>query len=160
MNDRDRLKQIRALRDHLERLPASPQRDRILDDVRSRAVDVESGMRAAPMRPLVAEVDVRSPEPPSATLTTPNKVPLPEPSRKRPRRRATPTKTHQARVRDDSLRSRSSVVGAVAAASAATVPRATPLLQGVRLCLDDDPVVSSESDGYRPTAPWARGLRG
>jgi hypothetical protein len=159
MNDRDRLKQIRALRDHLERLPTSPQRDRILDDVRSRAVDIESGMRTVPMRPLVPEADVRSPEPPSATLTLPDKVPLPDPDRKRPRPRAGPAKTHQARVRDDSVRSRSSVAGAVVAASA-TVPTATPLLEGVRLCLDDDVVVASEPDGYRPMAPWARGLRG
>jgi hypothetical protein len=160
MNDRDRLKQVRALRDHLERLPASPQRDRILDDVRSRAVDIESGMRTAPMRPLVPEADIRLPELPSVTRATPNKVPLREPSRARPRRRANPTRTRRARVWDDSVRRRASVAGAVAAASAATAPRATPHLEGVRLCLDDDVEVSSEPLGYRATSPWARGLRG
>lgn len=160
MTDLDRLKQIRALRDRLERLPASPQRDRILHDVRSRAVDIESGMRTAPMRPLLPEPDLRLPEPPSATPATPNRFPLRDPTRARPRRSATPAKTHQASVRDDSVWSRSSVAGAVTAASAATVPSATPLLEGLRLCLDDDVVVSSEPGGYRPTSPWAHGLRG
>ena len=158
MNDRVRLEQMRALRDRLERLPASPQRDRVLDGVRRRAVDIESGTPTAPMRSLESEDAVRLPEPPSATSATPTTVP--DPSRTRPKRRATPTRTHQARVLTDFACSRAGVAGALAVASAATTPTATPLLEGVRLCLDDDVAVSSELDGRRPAAHWARGLRG
>ena len=139
MNDRVRLDQIRALRDRLERLPASPQRDRILEDVRRRAVDIESDMPTAPMRPLVADGELRLPEPP-----------VPTQSRARPKRRATPPTPH-ARVRTDFARTRTIVADA---------HTATPLLEGVRLCLDDDVAVSPLLDGRRPTAHWARGLRG
>ena len=155
MNDRDRLNQIRALRERLERLPASPQRDQLLQDVRRRAVDVESDTPTAPMRPFVPEADVRSQEAPSAPPTTRHKSPVPDPSRRRPSRRAVPIKPHHASVPSDSVRSHASV----AAASAATAPMATPLLGGVRLCLDDD-VVAPEPGAARHAAPWARGLRG
>jgi hypothetical protein len=149
MNDRDRLHQIRALRERLERLPASPQRDRILRDVRSRAVDIESGMPAAPMRPAVEEDEALLAEPPRATPAGP--------VRRRPERRPTPASTQRARARTDSARSRTSVAGAAAAAS---IPEATPLRDGVRLCLDEDAVIAPEPGGGRPTAPWTRGLRG
>ena len=132
MNDRVRLEQVRALRDRLERLPASPQRDRVLEDVRRRAVDIENGMPTAPMRPLDSEDVVRLPEPP------------------RPKPRARPTRTHQARVAADFRWSGTSV---------APTPAAS-LQEGVRLCLDDDVAVSPELDGRRPAAQWARGLRG
>ena len=149
MNDRARLEQIRALRDRLERLPASPRRDRILDDVRRRAVDVESNMPTAPMRPLESEDEVRLPEPPTSHTS------VPDPSRARPMRRATPTTTHPARIRTDFTRVRTSAAGA-----RATIPTATPLQAGVRLCLDDDVALSSGLDGRRPVADWTRGLRG
>jgi hypothetical protein len=148
MNDRVRLEQVRALRDRLERLPASPQRDRVLDDVRRRAVDIESGMPTAPMRPLESEDEVRLPEPAGATSAS-------DPSRIRPVRHATPTTPHPARVRTDFTRGRTSTGGARAAR-----PTATPLQAGVRLCLDDDVAVSCELDGRRPAAHWTRGLRG
>ena len=153
MNDRVRLEQVRALRDRLERLPASPQRDRVLEDVRRRAVDIESGMPTAPMRPLESEDDVRLPEPPSATSISPAEVP--DPSRTRPKRRATPATTRPARVWTEFTRDRTN-----AAEARATIPTATPLQAGVRLCLDDDPTVSHELEGRRPAAQWTRGLRG
>ena len=52
MNDRDRLEQLRGLLDRLERMPASPDRDRTLADVRARVVDVETGTPPTPMRAL------------------------------------------------------------------------------------------------------------
>jgi hypothetical protein len=140
MNDRVRLEQVRALRDRLQRLPASPQRDRVLEDVRRRVVDIESGMPTAPMRPLESEDEVRSPEPRSATSAV---------------RRGTPTTAHPARVRTDFTWGRTSAAGA-----RATRPTATPLQAGVRLCLDDDVAVSCELDGRRAAAPWTLGLRG
>ena len=80
MNERDRLNQIRALRERLERLPASPQRDQLLQDVRRRAVDIESDAPTAPMRPFVPDADVPSQEAPSATPTPRPKRPSPAPS--------------------------------------------------------------------------------
>jgi hypothetical protein len=51
MNDRDRLKQLRTLRDQLNRLPPSAERDRMLKEVGSRAVDVENSERKSPTQP-------------------------------------------------------------------------------------------------------------
>src|SRR4051812_36939027 len=115
MNDRDRLEQLRALRDRLDRLPASPQRDRILTDVRGRVVGIETGMRRTPGRPLPDA----PPHPPNATLTRPSKLRSPAPVRDQPHATAKP-------------------------AAAALVPTAAPLLEGVVLSLDDD-VVAVES---------------
>jgi hypothetical protein len=63
VNDRDRLKKIRALRDRLDRLPASPQRDRILRDLQRRAVDIEGGIQTTASR-------LPAPEPPNAIPTS------------------------------------------------------------------------------------------
>jgi hypothetical protein len=149
MNHRDRLERMRALRDRVERLPASPERDRMLSEIRARAVDIESGERTAPMRPLAPEAP--SPEP--ARPTT-NDVPVQHPRRTRPR---TSTPTHTTSVRADPARTSSTVPGAVAAASA---PHFL-LEEGVRLCLDDGAaVVAIEVRDNRLMSPWARGLRG
>ena len=43
-NGGDRLGRLKELRNLLERLPPSPARDRLLDEVRSRAVDVDTGV--------------------------------------------------------------------------------------------------------------------
>ena len=51
MNDRDRLDQLRGLLDRLERMPASPDRDWTLAEIRARVVDVETGTPPTPMRP-------------------------------------------------------------------------------------------------------------
>ena len=48
----DRLTQLRALVDRLERLPASTRRDWMLQEARSRMVDVETGDKPRPMRTL------------------------------------------------------------------------------------------------------------
>jgi hypothetical protein len=48
----NRIKRLKDLVDQLERLPASPDRDRLLMEARSRAVDVDTGEtpRAMPVR--------------------------------------------------------------------------------------------------------------
>ncbi len=51
MNDRDRLDQLRGLLDRLERMPASPDRDWTLAEIRARVVDVETGTPPTPIRP-------------------------------------------------------------------------------------------------------------
>lgn len=47
-----RVKRLKDLVDLLERLPASPDRDRLLSEVRSRAVDVDTGVTPRAMRSL------------------------------------------------------------------------------------------------------------
>src|SRR5215218_10103554 len=46
-----RLKRLRELRDRLERMPASAERDRMLQEVRARVVDVDTGVTPRPMLP-------------------------------------------------------------------------------------------------------------
>jgi hypothetical protein len=53
-----RIKRLKDLVDLLERLPASPDRDRVLSEVRSRAVDLDTGVTPRAMLP------VREPAPP------------------------------------------------------------------------------------------------
>src|SRR5215218_145910 len=53
-----RVKRLKDLVDRLERLPASPDRDRVLSEVRSRAVDLDTGVMPRAMLP------VREPPPP------------------------------------------------------------------------------------------------
>jgi hypothetical protein len=134
MNDRDRLRRMRALRDHLERLPASEQRDRVLREVAGRAVDIESG---APERPLTAE-----PAPPQSAAPTPERA--------RPARRApATTRRPDARGQAGRVRARADAADAFTASV-----RATPgLPEGLRLSLDDDAPTPADR-------PWTRGLRG
>ena len=76
----NRIKRLKDLVDQLERLPASPDRDRVLSEVRSRAVDLDTGVMPRAMLP------VREPEPPpvlpkrrrasSITRTAPAPPPL------------------------------------------------------------------------------------
>jgi hypothetical protein len=47
-----RVKRLKDLVDMLERLPASPDRDRVLREVRSRAVDVDTGVTPRAMLPV------------------------------------------------------------------------------------------------------------
>src|SRR5688572_30001599 len=54
----ERVKRLKDLVDMLERLPPSPDRDRVLSEVRSRAVDVDTGVTPRAMLP------VREPSPP------------------------------------------------------------------------------------------------
>jgi hypothetical protein len=62
-----RVRRLKDLVDLLERLPASPDRDRILSEVRSRAVDVDTGVTPRAMLP------VHEPEPPPAVLRPPKR---------------------------------------------------------------------------------------
>jgi hypothetical protein len=48
----ERVKRLKDLVDMLERLPASPDRDRVLSEVRSRAVDLDTGVTPRAMLPV------------------------------------------------------------------------------------------------------------
>jgi hypothetical protein len=169
MNHRDRLKQLHALADRLSRLPASPDRDRMLAEVRIRTVDVETGVAPGPMRPPEPDAGI------SATGAGPAKVsgtkqrrathPRPEPPAKMPRvephRRSAPRPS----------------VATIAPAVKVTTPPAggealepTPRPGSIRpldllegggvLCLGDLPAESPASGAPVASPPWAGGLRG
>jgi hypothetical protein len=73
MADR-RLDRLRDTAARLERLPASPERDRVLGEVRARIVDLDTGFTPQPMRP--AEEDpIDAPAPPARrTLRKPERA--------------------------------------------------------------------------------------
>ncbi len=48
----ERVKRLKDLTDVLERLPQSPDRDRLLGEVRSRAVDLDTGVAPRAMLPM------------------------------------------------------------------------------------------------------------
>jgi hypothetical protein len=47
-----RLKRLRDLVAHVEQMPPSPERDRVLQEIRSRAVDVDTGVSPRAMLPV------------------------------------------------------------------------------------------------------------
>jgi len=134
----ERLQRLKDLVDQLERLPESPDRDRVLAEVRSRAVDVDTGVTPRAMLP------VREPTPPpSAPKPRPKRyrftTPMPTPSPARPAQPARPAVTR------------------------ATTEDLGVLLWDDRLSMEDAPELAplphakNNSDGSVP--PWAFGLR-
>ena len=129
----ERVKRLKDLVDRLERLPASPDRDRVLAEVRSRAVDLDTGVTPRAMLPL------REPTPPA---------PKPLPNRYRPsgiERPLPPART---------------VAPAQPAPAAADL---VLLLTDDRLSLEDSPELARlphASAPDRSAPPWALGLRG
>jgi hypothetical protein len=111
MDDCDRLKRVRTLRDHLERLPASDKRDRLLREVAGRAADIENGEPASRLRP--ENADVAAGAPPQR-----RRAPRPGPAR---------GKTARART-----------LAASAESFAVLVRPTPPLPEGLLLSLEDD----------------------
>jgi hypothetical protein len=134
----ERLKRLKDLVDQLERMPASPDRDRVLAEVRSRAVDVDTGVTPRAMLP------VREPAPPSAPKRRPEGF----------RPRATTRTPSPARP----------VQPARPALARATTDDLGVLLWDDRLSLEYSPELApmphapGNPDGSVP--PWAFGLRG
>jgi hypothetical protein len=135
----ERLKRLKDLVDRLERLPASPDRDRVLAEVRSRAVDLDTGVPPRAMLPL------REPTPPPS-------APKPRPARHRPgpiTRTPSPARPVQP-ARPVLARAATDDVGV--------------LLWDDRSSLEDSyelaplPHAPRNTDGNVP--PWAFGLRG
>ena len=131
----ERVKRLKDLADLLERLPASPDRDRVLSEVRSRAVDVDTGVVPRAMLP------VREPAPPAAlpksatrhrpSSVTPTPLPLPAPAVELP---------HSAFARG------------------ASQDLAQALCADERLSLEDSPLPHSRAQGNRAVPAWMRGL--
>ena len=134
-----RIKRLRNMVDQLERLPASPDRDRLLSEVRSRAVDVDTGVTPRSMLP------VREPEP----------EPEPVMNRARKRERATLAR----RVAPWTPAPSAGSARRSDAAGTTNDPEPWPAL-GVHLSLEDTPQPPVRVSGDRAVAPWTLGLRG
>jgi hypothetical protein len=134
-----RIQRLRDMVAQLERLPASPDRDRLLGEVRSRAVDVDTGVTPRSMLPM------REPEPGPAPVMT------------------RPTPRHRAKI----VRRVASWTPAPSAGSArhsdaagpTNDPEQWPVLGG-HLSLDDTPQPDVLVSGNRIVPPWTLGLRG
>jgi hypothetical protein len=134
MNQRDRLDQLRGLRDRLERMPTSADRDWMLAQVGARAVDVETGAPAGPLR-------ARQEDEPKAERAVER---APRRTRRRP---ASPAQ----RVRPVHV---VPAIPAVVVRTPAHHESVDLLEQGGVMCLDDPPAA-----GAGASRPWSRGLR-
>jgi hypothetical protein len=134
-----RINRLRQLLAQLERLPASPERDRMLREVRARVVDVDTGDEPTTLlagyaeSALAADPRVQARQAPKAVPPAP-----PEP----PKPGAAP---HGAGV------------GQVTTGAADPLPLAPDEV----LSLDDsDPFWPADAPADLTVAPWTRGLRG
>ena len=136
-----RVQRLRDMVDQIERLPASADRDRLLSEIRSRAVDVDTGVTPRSMLPL------REPEP------------EPEPAAVTPR----PAKREKAKIIKRAApwtpAPSAEFVARSAAAGPTEHPEQWPLLTG-RLSLDDRLQPQVRVSGNRTVPPWTLGLRG
>jgi hypothetical protein len=143
MNDRDRLDQLRGLRDRLQRMPASSGRDRTLAEVRARMVDVETGMPPTPMRALPQE-ELET-EIAAERSSRTDAVARPKARRSTPSRRAVrATRAHPAACKPPvpvRERGREGVVDL--------------LEQGGVMCLEESAAAATAA-----CRPWSGGLRG
>jgi hypothetical protein len=131
-----RVKRLKDLVDLLERLPASPDRDRVLSEVRSRAVDVDTGVTPRAMLP------VREPAP----------APVLPTSAKR-ERASSITPTAPWPLAPAVELSHSAFAGGASRALAQT------LCVDERLSLEDSPLRHSRALRDRAVPVWTRGLR-
>ena len=148
-----RLKRLRVLLDRIERLPASAQREWMLQEVRSRLVDVETGVEPHQMRTL-HEGTVATPLEPSSQVTEGRAE---KPSRSKPVRHAASPRPQP----EDSTQEMPSPVP-VPSRVAGPDPTAAMLGDDEVFWLDDQPGLTEtkSADGSTRVAPWRRGLRG
>ena len=130
-----RLKRLREMVEQIERLPVSPERDRLLNEVRSRAVDVDTGETPRALLPL------REPVAPWA----------PKPVRTRPPKRDLAASLMRLPAPTPARR-----------ASAGTPAEKLDgsFCMDERLSLGDSPLPYLQGRGGRAIAPWTLGLRG
>ena len=131
----DRVKRLKDLIDVVMRLPESPERDRLLSEVRSRAVDLDTGVTPREMLPL------REPAP------VPVAPPLPE--RRAVMAPAPPRAPSLAPARP-----------APALRSTADLDWDKVLSEAALLSLDDAPDCWPAQQDDRSDRPWTAGLRG
>ena len=76
-----RVKRLREMVEQIQRLPASDERDRLLEEVRSRAVDVDTGVTPRAMLPLrepALPPDASEPAKRDSAASVTRKVPQPQ----------------------------------------------------------------------------------
>lgn len=136
-----RVKRLKDMVERIERLPASEARDRLLSEVRSRAVDVDTGVTPRAMLPL------REPAPP-------------------PMVRQPPTRSKTSIIRQVAPQPPTHAVEPVRrspTATPGTEPQQSVWLDD-RLSLEDTlqraPVPFVRVRGNRTVPPWTFGLRG
>ena len=137
-DDDQRLTRLRDLAARLERLPESPERDRMLGEVRARIVDVDTGYPPRPLRPL------HESEPAPAPAATP------APAAARPAKRRAAARPQPARVTH---------VEPPEKAPPQEPPAAdAPIVLGPVLWLEDSDAAETPPSSELPG--WRRGLRG
>jgi hypothetical protein len=143
MNDHHRVEQLRVLIERLQRMPASPKRDWMLSQVRSRTVDVESGVRPEPIPPRTLDEPAPPREPVGRTPASPP---------------AAPAEIHSTATEPPVV---PAPVDAPRPAPRARTDAPIDLLEqaGV-LCLGDLPDAPATETHHVVSPPWARGLRG
>jgi hypothetical protein len=152
-----RLTRLRALVDRIERLPASPRREWMLQEARARVVDIETGVEPRPMRMLDEEPPAPPPEPPASGGSN---------GRAAKRRRPKPAPVAAPRARPHPEVPARQVPPPVSETAPARIegsdPNAAMLGDDEVLWLEDqaDHTVTEPGDGSTGTAPWRRGLRG
>ena len=162
MTDQDRLAQLRALLNRLERMPASPDRDHMLAEVRSRAVDLDTGIAPRPMRPLESASMTLEPEAvaPKPVAKTAPPAPVPAPTPPKPVARRVAPRAAAPVVRRETV-AETPAWEATFPASKAAEDRVDLLSLGGLLSLDDEVPATQPVEGERPAnRPWAGGLRG
>ena len=158
MTGHDRLTQLRVLVERLEGMPASPDRDWMLAEVRSRAVDIDTGIAPRPMRPLESETALES-EP--VTAKRPAKVAPPRSPAKPVQRRVEPRIPAPALAPRPQPAAEAPFWEATVPAPAGRDDRIDLLaLDGLLNLGDDAPGAEPAEGDAGVTRPWAGGLRG
>jgi hypothetical protein len=131
----DRVKRLKDLIDVVMRLPESPERDRLLSEVRSRAVDLDTGVTPRAMLPLqepeLVPAAPRLPKRRAVMPPAPRRAPSFAPARPAP-----------------------------AQGSTADLDWDKVLSETALLSLDDAPDCWPAPQDNRSARPWAVGLRG
>jgi hypothetical protein len=138
MTRAERLQRLRERIAEIELLPASPERDRLLSEFRSRTVDVDTGVE------------------PRAVLPIGEPAPSVERPRRRSRREIAPSATGIALPVPAPAPARA--LGRPALGR--TEPAAEAFGVSEWLSLDDALAADVRARGGRPARPWTRGLRG
>jgi hypothetical protein len=134
----ERIKRLKDLVDRLERLPASDDRDRVLREVRSRAVDLDTGVTPRAMLPVRDPIPPRVPAVPPPQLGRP--ITITRTATPLPRRAIEPV--------------------ALAVGGAVEKARDAWLAIDQVLSLEDSREPDAQTPGARTVPPWTLGLRG
>jgi hypothetical protein len=142
MSGDHRLERLRELVGRLEQLPGSDERDRVIREVRARAVDLDTGEAPRAMltvdstgaRARTSARPVPPPEPVEVPLQAPRKNYPPPPAQQWSR--------------------------PVLRVPAQTTDSIDLLTAGEQLCLEELPVLHAGTQDAPGRRPWARGLRG